>query len=152
MKKKPVLEERFRTYAADVIRYCLGETFHNEYTFEVGISKTPKPGDADVAADIDMNSVYLWARVTLYPELFQNYKDKKFRRVGEALLHEVCHLFIDPVSRLFMWDACPSQKNGFHDTIERQTQRIANAIWDLLPNEWYLPENVAKTRSKVKKK
>ena len=76
----------------------------------------------------------------MYPALFESYQGKDYKQVGKDILHEICHLFVEPVAHLFMWDACVSQQAGYAEVIERQTQRIANAIFELLPEGWYQPE------------
>jgi hypothetical protein len=65
------------------------------------------------------------------------WENKDYKELVNSVLHETCHLFLEPVADIFMWDAAPSQKGMYRDTIERQTQRIANALYYSFKKDWW---------------
>jgi hypothetical protein len=94
--------------------------------------------------------VYLQIALSVYPALVQRWRDRKYETCGGVILHELCHGFIKPIQALWQWDDCQSQKKANQEVIERQTQRIANAIADVLPENWFEPAVVIPKMSKVK--
>lgn len=105
--------------------------------------KDDKPEDkGETLACVEFNSVYLYVAVTCFPALYFTWKEKKYSKIGDAILHELCHGFLAPLTYQWNWDDPPSLKQQRQDTVERQTQRITNSINDLLPKEWYMPKAV----------
>lgn len=145
-------EIKFREYVTALGGFCRKETFHGEYSARFQFMAEPHADDNEtsgVRMDVFIDSVYLWYRVRIYPEVFDLYKDRDFKSIGVAMMHETCHLFLEPVAKLFMWDACASQEGHYRDTIERQTERICNTISYTLADGWYLPDNVFKAEAKT---
>jgi hypothetical protein len=77
--------------------------------------------------------------VTIYPNLYHIYKDSR-PQVAGALLHEICHLLTAPLQALALKNIRPSEDKDVQDVVERQTERIKNAIESALPDNWWKPE------------
>lgn len=111
-----------------------------EWKLNLHWSETPSPDDkphATTRAEIVVNVNYLYATVTIFPEMLEMWKQKEFRSIGEALLHEVCHIL---TTRLWNWakyDARPSQLEDISTENENLVQRIANAMSVALPSGWW---------------
>ncbi len=135
----------FKKYVKALAKACKEETYHAEYTLRFEWEAEPDSEDCDSAASylqVQMNTTYLWAQIHVYPAFFRQYVRKDFEGCGRDMLHEICHLFIEPVSDLFVWDASPSQSERFSEVIERQTQRICHTVFDLMPKNWYTPTSL----------
>lgn len=136
------MTEEFKRYIEALGDKCRKETFHGEYTMHYRFMAEPKPNeesDSITHMQVKPDPVYLTAIIEVYPEIVNRYKASDYDTIARDMLHETCHLYLEPVARLFMWDVPPSQKDFCRETIERQTQRICNTIFDLLPKDWYTP-------------
>lgn len=142
---KCVYPLKYKQYIEKLIFKCLALTGHSEYTLRMDYSEVPDGSDtktSSVKATVSMNTVYLNLVITVYPSSLKDWNNKNYRNIVEDIMHEVCHLFIEPVAELFMWDACKSQKKHYRNTIERQTERICKTIVGLCNDDWYLPEKL----------
>lgn len=143
-----VYTPEFKRYISDLGGYCRDETFHGEYRIDYEFKETVIEGDnpgTTTKMDINVNHVYLYAVIRVYPDCMEEYKAGNFKRIGRYMLHELCHIFTKPIEDLFWWDVAPSQEKLYTQTCERQVERISHVIDFLLPNDWYLPENILKT-------
>jgi len=140
MKNYP---EDFKTHVIRILKDCLAITNHSEYALKIEWNlnnECDNTEDQALQASIFIDHVYLFVKVSVYPELLYAWKNKDYYHIADTLLHEVCHLFIEPVWKLFSWDICVSQKRQYTEVLERQTQRITNAILEISGDEWFLPE------------
>lgn len=145
-------ETEFRKYITALASYCKVETFHGEYSSRLQFMESGHLDDnenSETKMDVFIDSVYLWYRVRVYPGCRKMYDQKDFKGLGAIVLHETCHLFIEPVAKLFMWDACASQRTHYEETIERQTERICNSIMYTLPKEWYMPDKLLPAKETI---
>jgi len=135
-----------KEYIRGLVRYCRDITGHTEYeitlSFEEESSKNDGSSFWTPYAAINVNHVYLLADIEFYPLMAKDWNKKNHREMGQNVLHEICHLFLEPVTDLFMWDVPASQEKFARDTVERQTQRIRNAIMLNMPDQWYEPSKI----------
>lgn len=149
------LEARFQEYVRALVYYCRKACIMDEYALRITFADKDCDRDDDscgfgiIVLSIEIDDVYLQALITIYPEMFRLFEAGDFNSCGKYMLHELCHIFIKPVSNL--WDEDDNQKE--HDAhmkvIERQTQRISNALYQALPNNWDYPDNLLKTSKKI---
>jgi len=101
----------------------------NEWHYDIDFAEEDDDG---TIATIDVNEVYLKARITFYPVFFTRSKEKQERTV----IHELCHCLTEKV-----WNMMDQQHNGYlhhklqqKDAIETLTQRICNAVYMVAKN------------------
>jgi len=138
-----IYPEEFKAYVRELAFKCRYVTNHDEYDLKIKWEPDNDPRDnshSSTFASIKADSVYLWATISVYPALLEKYEEGDLRGIGESILHELCHLFIEPVDLLYRWDVSSSQRNYFNDTVERQTERICKAIHMRLPDDWFTPK------------
>ena len=143
--KKPKKYD-YREYIKKLTQYLRTEIFHGEYRFTVFYEDNPKDDREDAericSAEITIDPMYLNFNLYIYPIIETWWKDKKYTAIGQTLVHEVCHILTQPLYNLALGDAAPSQKDPFKEVNERQTQRIANVIDYLLPENYADPKKV----------
>jgi len=139
MENEIVYPEQLKIFIKNLIKICRDEILHDEYNITIAYSKVPHSEDGrwTTTFTVDINHIYLWAKVTVYPATLEDWNNKEYKKISGYILHEICHLFLHPVSHLFMWDASASQKEHFKEVIERQTQRICNSILRSWPEDWW---------------
>jgi hypothetical protein len=147
-KERMKYPSSFKNYVNDVLKYCRITTFHGEYYMNVTFAGDDCEGydgeSRGVGASVDVDATYLNYTVTIYPLLYECYEAQDYKNLARYLLHETCHVFITPVSKWAKIDAAPSQLENLQDDVERQTQRITNTVFSLLPKNWWKPENLKK--------
>lgn len=135
------MTDRFKRYVKRVAEFCRDETFHGEYKqhirFESSDADTTESCHSRTKAAVNINCVYLYMTIMVYPQMFADFDSGNYKEVAEDILHEICHAFIAPVTDYFMWDVCQSQKSMVEDIVERQTSRVCNCISGLLPKDWW---------------
>jgi hypothetical protein len=82
--------------------------------------------------------------MTVYPEVFRLWKRKDYSRVGEIVMHEMCHILFAPVQELYEGDVRESQRRYYRETLERQVERTTQTVVELLPDGWANPSVVRK--------
>jgi len=135
-------ETLLQKYVNSLLGKCLEVTGHAEYAIKVKYMDEPDKHDSaesQLYASIHSDTVYLWASVRIYPPFVEQFERGEFSGCARDILHEVCHIFVEPVAKICMWDASPSQKPDYRDVIERQTERICKALFKSLPDGWYTP-------------
>lgn len=133
----------FREYVREILHQLKCETYHGEYTQTIIWHESPSSDSYDddvLHASIKIDTVYLSYTVHIWPELSERWQMADYKTIGFDLLHEICHILVEPVVHLFMWDVHRSERQRVQETIERQVCRITNTISDLLPKDWYMPE------------
>lgn len=141
---------KFRTYIENLITYCRNEAWHGIYRYGVSWSLTPL-GNNNVAT-IEIDHVYLNFCIEIGPIVYDRWKKKEFKQIGGTILHEICHLFGYPMKDLIWSNTGTSLEQQIKEIDERQTQILSVVLNGLLPNEWYLPENVAAYMADLEKK
>lgn len=141
--------KKYREYMLKLAQYCRDECFFGEYLQLVRFKDKPRKDDSKdtfgvTMLDIDVDEVYLQMVINVYPVMYEYYEDGDFKTCGKSMLHEICHTFIKPVTNLWDWDDSASQRAPHSNVIERQTQRITNALFAAFPKGWYLPAKIMK--------
>jgi hypothetical protein len=139
--------KEFVTYLEGLVAYLTVLIKAEEYYYVLRCNSEDHEDDSTlggshVSAQIDVDSAYLHFVLNVYPDLYDTWKSGKHERVAFYILHEMCHILVDPLARFMRADAAPSQNREITDTVERQTQRIANAIMAALPRGWWKPERL----------
>ncbi len=144
-------DKQYEDYILGLAQYCRDECFFGEYyqlvRFKDKNRKDDQSGTFGTALlDIDIDEVYLQMMINVYPSMRGYYDSGKFKECGKSMLHEICHVFIKPVTNLWDWDDSASQRAEHSNVIERQTQRITNALHAAFPRGWYLPSKIMKVK------
>lgn len=90
-----------------------------------------------VAASIDYDSKYLNFKIHILPLIFKMWEKRDDELIARCLVHEFCHLIIGPAYDFGITGASKERYDIGRDIMERQTQRMANVIFDRLqPKLW----------------
>ena len=139
--------KEYQAYMSALAGYCRDKCFMGEYLQTIRFKDKPRKDDSkdtfgSTMMDVSIDEVYLQMLITVYPTAKAYYDKKDYKTCGKTMLHEICHGFVKPISNMWDWDDSPSQRLEHQNIIERQTQRIANTIFALLPTGWYLPSKL----------
>ena len=153
--KKIAYPEPFKKYVRSLADFCAYVVWAKEYELLFEFSTERRNVDSGNGTEdhmsIRVDPTYLYVTIWIYPVVLDYYRKKDYAGIAKNLLHEACHILVEPLSRAMMLDASPSQEIPFRRDIERQTQRICNSIWRLLPKDWYLPGRLDKEEQVGKK-
>lgn len=145
-KTKPVYTEAFKKYIQDMGFICRRTTFNGEYDIAYIFCDEEHEDESDsdttTFMTININPVYLYATIRIYPICMDKFREKRYRVLGESLLHEHCHILLEPLIHEIRGLLSSNAVSALSDTAERQTQRICNSIDGGLPEDWYTPRNV----------
>lgn len=122
------------------------DTYAGEYSHIIKWESKACEGDDDSSvtyAAIRVNDIYLYFTVFIYPRMFAQWESGDLKMIAQDILHKLCHTLTEPMAKIALEDAKPSHNQHIRNTNERQTQRIANVMWSLLPKDWYLPDKLA---------
>ncbi len=140
MKEYP---KDYRTHIDNLVTFCRNELWHGVYRYAIEWHITPLDGKPSVVADMEICDIYTRFTLRMGPPSYQRWKEKDYKRIGETILHEICHLIFYPHKR-FGWENCDTVRNKTLTEIdERQTQLLSVVLMPLLPKEWYMPKNAA---------
>ncbi len=139
------MTEQFRQYVRDILWYCLKVTGHSHYrTTLIWDERAPNDLDGSVYATVNSDGNYLFATFTVYHPMFTVWEEKNYRKLASFLMHEVVHLFFDPIADVAMEDLKEIEMKYVINIFERQVQLVTNAIVNQLDDTWYAPKVVAK--------
>lgn len=151
-----VADKKYQTYMVKLAQYCRDECFFGEYYQSIRFKDKDRTDDdgsmfGTTLLDIDIDEVYLQMLINVYPAMRGYYDSGDFKGCGKSMLHEICHVFIKPVTNLWDWDDSASQRSEHTNIIERQTQRICNALHASFPKGWYLPSKINPLKSSAER-
>lgn len=147
------MKKKFKNFIVTASELLRREIFHGEYKMsfcwhiESRETSEDRPG-REVAARIDIDPTYLNFEICVFSPLYSFFEDGKYEDILEALIHEFCHLLTAPICRVALKGISPQEKGYLEDIEERQTQRIANAIFRRIPKTAFIKEALGTTKKK----
>lgn len=135
--------EEFKEYTRALVDACRDVTKACEYNTFIHWDKFPddkSDDETETIASVSIDDVYLNLRITIYPMLLSKFIEREFEDMGRIILHEFCHHFFAPVQKLYEWDVSKSQWDGHRRILERQVQRVTNALFALMKDNWWTYE------------
>lgn len=93
----------------------------------------PKPDSENCYAEINSDSVYMLATITIYPLGRKDWDKGDYARITRVLTHELCHILIDPLHDHILPYLSDTTRRFFMDDMENVTQRIALVVFKNLP-------------------
>jgi len=85
-------------------------------------------------ATIDDDTVYLMAKIKLYPKIYKEFREGNLKYVKKIILHELCHIFTDRLSYLIDTVTIEGEyvtSKQFTDELETTTQKLTNVLADI---------------------
>lgn len=152
-KKKYAYHKKFRTYVKKMCVDLRKVFFAGEYEMDVcwcDEEDDERENNKVVAASITQDEVYLNFTIHIKPQLYGYWKQNGHREIARCIVHEFCHLLVDPVWYFVSGDLSKENKAAGNDIRERQVQRICNVVWDGLPEHIWNPKKMKKHASKLK--
>lgn len=132
------MNKRFKDAVVKTCRKMRNDLFHGEYKMSYEFQDEPKPSklgnpDKTIGAQISVDTVYLDAKIEVFPVLYDYYEDGDYYYIVETLCHEICHLLTEPMYTF----AFKLTREGFEEKVaaeirERQTQRICNIVMSMI--------------------
>ncbi|KKL83943.1 hypothetical protein LCGC14_1969720 [marine sediment metagenome] len=117
---------KFKEYVIKILNGMQSYMCLLEYTLEI---EFPKVDNNGAFAEIKTDVVYFNVNIKIYPVTKKLYEQKKYFQVFSYLVHELCHILIEPMSQELSKYLVKGENNDLlEDVTERQTQRIAIAI------------------------
>ena len=137
-KNKQIDIMKFEMYVKDILNSMKTYLYLDEYTIEIEfLDEDHDDCFAEIATDI----IYLSALIKIYPVTRMLYRKKKYFQVFNHLVHEICHLFTEPINAELCKYVVKGEDNALLlDVTERQTQRITIAIARNTTEEVWNPE------------
>lgn len=140
------MTDAFKVYILDLIHFCVYKTGHEGYSYDVLWCAGEKPpsnsagSHVETTADIVISHVYFNMSISIYDCLFSWFNEGGFSKIGNTILHEICHCFTEPLWQFIYRVTSPADEKHMRERNEQQVQKITNAIFPLLPAGWYTPE------------
>lgn len=135
---KAPYDEKFKDHIRKLAQEFRKMVYASEYEMEIcwcgGTDKKDEDGSTEVAS-ISTDFKYLNLKIHVRPIMYEYWKDGKDFDIGRTMLHEFCHVLVDPVFEFFSHDIGKERYNAANEVRERQVQRVCNAIWDHIPEK-----------------
>ena len=125
MKKKRVLKS-YHQFIDDIVTYLKSYFYLHAWYISVLYMKEGKIDDeSEKIASMGSYEQYMDATLSLYPLANKMWKDGRYKKLTECIVHEFCHTITDPLYRI----ACKgvSQREGENLELVRElsTQKIS---------------------------
>ena len=111
-----------------------GWHIHISYT-----KKREQGSGCETYASITVNQDYQWANLEFYPLAKTDFAKKDIKRLVEAVVHELIHIFLDPFQDWMHPHLSKTTEDLFTSTVEQQTQKLTRAFVPLLPKNLIPP-------------
>ncbi len=136
----------------DYIRMLVTKAFpyfnHTEFTWSLKFETIQDPAEPfTFAACEPYETTYLEFPIYIYPLLYAEYKLKNYEFVARTITHELSHLLTAPIAKFAIKHVPQDLHEAFTDIEEQQTQRVATALFNAMPDGWWIP---TKKEKKVK--
>ena len=139
--------KEFRDYLSVLALVCQKLTFTHLYGIDITFEKGDNPHEPEgykIPLCIDTDTVYENVMIYIYPEFFEQYKNKQYAKMGQEMLHEFCHVLHQPMKDIAWEHAPPAILKQVKDTNETAVQRTSRMIDTLLPVNWAHPNKIKK--------
>lgn len=143
--------KEFKEYVENLITYCRNEIWHGVYRYVVEWHYQPITGNPKINAQIEVSDIYLSFVVGIGPNIFERWKEKEYKLIGRTIIHELCHLFFQPIERLALENSDGVHHKQIVETDERQTQLLSVVFMSFFPKDWFMPKVVAAYMAKISK-
>lgn len=84
-----------------------------------------------------VDSRYLVSHIHFTPVAEAMWKDGEYGILRECLVHEVMHIFLNPLHEFAKKSASPVTENQLTDTLEQTTQRLTRVVMAHLPKNFF---------------
>lgn len=139
--KRPKDFDKYRQYVRELCNYIRTEIYHGEYTMDLAYTRERElVGNTELAAEISIDQTYLQFTITFYGKCYSFWEQKRYEDLARIVTHEMCHLITEPLYLIAIDAITNTSKDLLEDVRERQTQRIANVVFDALPKDVYTPK------------
>lgn len=118
----------FKNYVLKICKQLRIDFLLGEYKMSVTF---PEKQRKNYYADISIDPTYLSFNINVYPLTKELYDRKDYAAIAEILTHEMAHVLTEPLHLL------AKDKKHALEVCERQTQRITNVVFSLLPSKLY---------------
>jgi hypothetical protein len=85
----------------------------------------------------NIDSRYLTAYIHFTPFARELWKDNRMVVLQEAIVHEVCHLLLNPLHGFAKQAASPQTESQLTDILEQTTQRLTRIVIENLPKKFF---------------
>lgn len=138
--------KKFKDHIKHLVETVFPKINHNEFKWYLVFEEedVDNGGDGVTMAQCYPYTAYLQYPIHIYPALFEEFRKKEYMYVAEVVVHEVCHLFSGPLVSAALKYIPEEHVDSFREIEERQTQRLAAAIFELLPTGWWVPNDKIK--------
>lgn len=104
------------------------------WTVEVVFEPKTHPDDSCVRwADISVTFPYSRAVITIYPPTAKAFKDGDLDEVHDTVVHEMCHIILEPFSAFVRPHLSSVTAPFFNDIMEKQNQHLTELIKKAVP-------------------
>lgn len=152
-------DEKFKKFIIELVEEYRSDVFAGEYSYTIiWEDKDVDAGNGEIyGASIEIEATYLRFKLTIYPNLQRDWKNKEYNQLKRDIMHEMCHLLTEPLENCChsLLKGCLETEGAIKEKNERQTQRIANSLMFLKNDIEDLKKqlkNATKKKSKRKKK
>lgn len=144
-------KKAFEKYIFDICDALRAHFFMQEYTifYEFDYDTMAFGESEEIAAQIDVDNVYLRYKIITRGALFDMYTKKRHEDIIETLIHEHCHALTDPLYKMAVDCQTNNTLKYLEDANERQTQRITNIIFSNIPKKWINKQKIRDPKKKV---
>lgn len=97
-------------------------------------------GNIATVAFIEVSTDYFKAHITFRPFAERLFRDKEYETLHQCIVHEVCHIWTDPLLQLAKKSASPNTVGFVTTANEQLTQRITLLALRGIPAKSYLPK------------
>lgn len=135
-KAKAKAEDKYVGYIKKLCEYFRRAVFAGEYKMDVAVDcELGENAVGKLLASIGVDTTYLTLEVRISKYLRTMFEEGRYRTVADTICHEFCHVLTEPLYELALEDAAPSQLRRIEEVRERQTERVAASLFQLVPEK-----------------
>jgi hypothetical protein len=125
--------KKYEKWATAFVQNLASHLNLSGWRIEVIFCDKTKSSNEECAADINVDSSYMFATLRLYPYTKKAYDDWDVNMLKEIFSHEFVHILIDPLYDHALPFLSDVTRPLFTDTLENVTQRFTRIIMRSLP-------------------
>lgn len=131
MEKKKTFAN-YKKVVHDIIKEAKYVLLISHWNIDIYFMKNDDEDGAVATTDIGINGIrYYNSSIRFFPQHFELYKDKDDYKFVQSIIHELCHIIIEPVY-LIALDSVTNTSQKHLETLKEQTvEQIANIVYNL---------------------
>lgn len=129
------MAQSYKRWVENLVAKTAGEL--NLQEWRIGINFDVEDEVDGCTAFTSIDARYLTSYINFTPYAEELWNDGRMISLTECVVHEVCHILLNPIHEFAKQAASPQTESQLTDILEQTTQKLARIVIEHLPKKFF---------------